>query len=141
VSLYLDASAIVPTLVNEPSSAAIRQFLKGATDQFIVGGLAAIEVSSAISRLVRMNLSPADDGEALLADFDQWRSVHSMPDDPSIADLRLADQFVRRFELALRAPDAVHLAVCRRGDHTLVTLDKRLAAAAEALGVRAIRPG
>ena len=43
--------------------------------------------------------------------------------------------YVRRFDLALRAPDALHLAVARRLDATLVTLDRRLTAAARELGI------
>jgi predicted nucleic acid-binding protein len=48
--------------------------------------------------------------------------------------------FVRNFALGLRAPDALHAAVCRRADLTLVTLDRRLASAAEALDVRVVVP-
>ena len=40
---------------------------------------------------------------------------------------------MRRFELMLRAPHALHAALCRRANLTLLTLDRRLAAAA--LGV------
>ncbi len=52
------------------------------------------------------------------------------------SDARLAHVFVRRFDLMLRAPDALHAALCRRADLRLVTLNKRLANAAETLGVR-----
>jgi predicted nucleic acid-binding protein len=51
------------------------------------------------------------------------------------ADARLVYVYVRRFDLGLRAPDALHLAITRRLDATLVTLDRRLAAAANQLGV------
>jgi len=50
-------------------------------------------------------------------------------------DVRLAGAYVRRFDLALRAPDALHIAVARRLDVALVTLDRRMAAAARELGV------
>jgi uncharacterized protein len=50
-------------------------------------------------------------------------------------DVRLAAAYVRRFDLALRAPDALHLAVAERLDVPLVTLDRRLATAARELGV------
>ena len=46
-----------------------------------------------------------------------------------------ADAYVRRFDLALRAPDALHLAVVQRLDLSLITLDRRLATAARELGV------
>jgi hypothetical protein len=42
---------------------------------------------------------------------------------------------VRRFDLLLRAPDALHAAICRRLDLTLVTLDQRLAKAAREVGI------
>ena len=48
--------------------------------------------------------------------------------------------FVRSFDLGLRAPEAVHAAVCRRADLQLVTLDRRLAAAAEVLDIRVAVP-
>ncbi|HEY1447666.1 MAG TPA: type II toxin-antitoxin system VapC family toxin, partial [Caulobacteraceae bacterium] len=88
------------------------------------------------SRLSRMRDLSLAVALAHLADFDAWRAALSLDVELQATDLRLASVFVRRFELALRAPDALHLAACRRGDHTLVTLDRRLAGAAEALGVR-----
>ncbi len=54
------------------------------------------------------------------------------PVDMHVADARLANAFVRRFALMLRAPDALHLAISQRVDATLVTLDSRLASAARA---------
>ena len=56
------------------------------------------------------------------------------------ADVRLADAYVRRFDLGLRTPDALHLAIARRLDATLVTLDPRLAIAARELGVAVEEP-
>jgi predicted nucleic acid-binding protein len=50
-------------------------------------------------------------------------------------DIQLASSFVRRFDLTLRAPDALHTAICHRHGLTFVTLDNRLALAATALGV------
>jgi predicted nucleic acid-binding protein len=47
---------------------------------------------------------------------------------------------VRRFDLKLRAPDALHLAICRRLQARLVTLDNNLARAARALDVPCINP-
>ena len=71
-----------------------------------------------------------------LAYFDAWRAAYTTGLDLQAADVRLANVFVRRFEFGLGAPDALHAAICQRADHTLVTLDRRLAGAAEALGVR-----
>ncbi len=56
------------------------------------------------------------------------------------ADMRLAGVFVRRFDLTLRVPDALHLAIARRLDVALVTLDRRLTTAAGELGIAAEMP-
>jgi hypothetical protein len=64
-----------------------------------------------------------------------WRAVMSLPVDITASDARPADIYARRFDLGLRAPDALHLAIARRLDATLVTLDRRLATAARELGV------
>ena len=100
---------------------------------------AAAEVASALSRLVRMALLTEADASRL-ADFDAWRAAMSLPVDIGASDARLAFIYVRRFDLGLRAPDALHLAVARRLDAILVTLDRRLATAAHELGVAVDRP-
>ena len=80
------------------------------------------------------------DASARLADFDAWRAAMSSPVEIAVSDARLADIFVRRFDLGLRAPDALHLAIARRLDATLVTLDRRMATAARELGVAVEEP-
>jgi hypothetical protein len=64
----------------------------------------------------------------------------SLPVDIQASDARLAYIYVRRFDLRLRAPDALHLAIARRLDVPLVTLDRRLAAAARELGIAVEEP-
>jgi uncharacterized protein len=103
--------------------------------KLLISDFAAAEVASALSRLVRMAVLTAADASARLADFDAWRAAMSLPVDLGASDARLAYIYVRRFDLGLRAPDALHLAIARRLDATLVTLDRRLAAAATELGV------
>ena len=50
-------------------------------------------------------------------------------------DVRKTILLVRRLELGLQAPDALHLVLARRADTTVVTLDKVMARAAEELGL------
>ncbi|HKR88040.1 MAG TPA: type II toxin-antitoxin system VapC family toxin [Phenylobacterium sp.] len=132
---YLDASALLPMLIAEPGSAVVDAFVEAAADELVVSEFAAAEVASAISRLVRTDRLAADDAAARLADFDAWRAAATEDVELNAADVRLAHLYVRRFELMLRAPDALHAAICRRADLELITLDRRLATAAEALGV------
>jgi uncharacterized protein len=140
LSVYLDASVLLPTLVEEPASAAMDAYMLAGGQEFLVSDFAAPEVASALSRLVRMGIPAADDASARLADFDVWRASMSSPVDVQASDVRLAYAYVRRFDLALRAPDALYLAIARRLNVSLVTLDQRLAAAARVPGVAVERP-
>lgn len=136
MSAYLDASVILPTLVEEAGSPVVDRFLRAATEDFVVSEFAAAEVASAISRLVRTGALTKELAVSRLARFDGWRAMAATDLDFQVSDIRLANIFVRRFDLMLRAPDALHAAACRRADLRLVTLDRRLAAAAAELGVR-----
>ena len=135
MSAYLDASVLLPTLITEPSSPLVDRFIAETADNLIISEFAAAEVASALSRLVRTGALDTGDAMERLADFDVWRAGSAEDIDLRAADVRLAHIFVRRFDLMLRAPDALHAAICRREDLLLVTLDKRLARAAQALGV------
>jgi hypothetical protein len=135
LSIYLDTSVLLPTLIAEPTTEAVYDCLGAADQQLLISDFAAAEVASALSRLVRMALLTDGDASARLADFDAWRAVISSPVDITASDARLAYVYARRFDLGLRAPDALHLAIAGRLDATLVTLDRRLATAARELGI------
>jgi uncharacterized protein len=135
LSFYLDASIILPMLVKEPESATVDAFLSGIQQELWVSDFAAVEVASALSRLIRSGRLEATNGAACLSDFDVWRAAMTRPAEIHAEDVRLAGAYVRRFDLALRAPDALHIAVARRLDVALVTLDRRMVAAARELGV------
>jgi len=140
VAFYLDASVIVPLLVAETASGAVSRFVSEVDEPLLVSEFAAAEVASALSRLVRTGELSADGARLALVDFDTWRPAETLPieiDDLDIAD---AGRLVRRFELKLRTPDALHLAVCVRAGATLVTLDHGLAEAAQACGALAVSP-
>lgn len=140
MSFYLDASVLVSTLIEEDRSDAVGRFLRAAVEPICVSNFAAAEVSSALSRLVRMAMLRGDDALVRLAEFDAFRASTASGVYVGRADVALADQFARRFDLGLRVPDALHAAVCRRAGHTLVTLDHRLAEAAHALGLKVESP-
>jgi hypothetical protein len=135
MSAHLDASVLLPTIVEQPASAAVDRFCLDWPDTLIMSDFAAAEVASGLSRLVRTRYLELDDAQARLADFDTWRAGATVAADLAAADARLANTYVRHFELMLRAPDALHAAICRRLGLTLVTLDRRLAEAARVLGL------
>jgi len=140
VNFYLDASVILPSLVLEASSASVDIFMSSRGGALMVSDFAATEVASALSRLLRVGAFPAAEAAARLADFDAWRTAETDTVDLQPSDARLANIFVRRFDLMLRAPDALHAAICRRTGNVLVTFDRRLARAAAELGVGVVVP-
>ena len=140
MSLYLDASVLIPTLVAETATEVVEAYLDAAGRVRLISDFAAAEVGSGLSRLVRMGLLGSAEASARLADFDAWRAGTSSPVEVHPSDVRLAYIYVRRFDLRLRATDALHLAIARRLDATLVTLDRRLADAAREFGIAVATP-
>lgn len=126
---------MLPMLFKEPASAAVDAFVATVQQEVWVSDFAAAEVGSALSRLVRTAHLHATDAAARLSEFDIWRAAMTSPVDIQASDARLAYVYIRRFDLHLRAADALHIAVARRLDAALVTLDRRLAIAARELGV------
>src|SRR5205085_1266933 len=76
MSIYLDASFLIPTLVKEQSSDAIRACLARG-QQRLISDFTAVEVASALSRLVRTGQLAAGDAVARLGDFQSWRAATS----------------------------------------------------------------
>ena len=126
---------MLPILIKEPASATVDAFMSTVQQELWVSDFAAAEVASAVSRLVRTGRLEATDGAASLSDFDVWLAAMTRAAEIHAVDVRLAGVYVRQFDLALRTPDALHLAIARRLDVTLVTLDRRMAAAGRELGV------
>ena len=133
--LYLDASVLVPLLVEEETSAAVQARFYGTSDDLIVSDFAIAEVSAVISRYVRTGYQTQQDGRTLLDWFDSWRATGTKPFATMIGDVDHATSLVRRFELMVRAPDAVHLVLARRSGAALVTFDSQLRRAASTIGL------
>lgn len=137
---YLDASVIASLLLNEPGSQKVVEALRPFGRRCIISDFASAEVSSAVAKRVRMGRESAKIANARLLAFDRFKA--DFPDRATLApnDVSTAERLVRAFELKLRAPDAIHAAVCLRHNYQLATLDTNLAYAARLLGVACINP-
>lgn len=139
---YWDASAIVPLLIDEPTSPATRETLQ-ADPEVVTWWGTAVECVSAVARGEREGaLTPSNIREAnerLDALELAWTEVQ-----PSDQVRALACRLLRVH--ALRAADALQLSAAlaaaegQPGSLTVVCLDARLALAAEREGLRVIRP-
>ncbi len=136
---YLDASVVVPHFIEEMTSGTVDRWLSELGSPAI-STLAIGEFSSAIARLTRMGSITHEFATDRLSAMDEWcaGTLEIIENEPS--DLRLALLFVRRIDLGLRMPDAIHVATCRRLGMTLATFDTQLAKAATVLGVATAIP-
>jgi uncharacterized protein len=75
LTAYLDTGVLLATLIVEPTTEAVYEFLGGNVGELLVSDFAAAEVASALSRLVRMALLTATDASARLADFDACKRL------------------------------------------------------------------
>lgn len=138
MSLYLDTSAAVSLLASEPASERLASWLRANEGAGLaISRWVETEVSSALSLKVRTGeLTPDARADA----FAEWQKMRAS----SLALLPIGEDafetaaaFAARHDLALRAGDALHLAIASAHGCTLVTLDARMAKAARELGVPA----
>jgi predicted nucleic acid-binding protein len=140
LSFLLDASTLVPLVVVEPEHPDIWSFLAGHEAPFVATSFARGEVIAAISRALRKHRLWADQAAIALRDMESFYAVNCRSPAVEDSDIQVAASFVRRFDLALKLPDAIHLACAQRLSLPLLTLDRRLLRAADALGIAALAP-
>jgi uncharacterized protein len=138
--VYLDTSALVSMFLTDAHTAAMDQWIEQNTHPLYVSQLGSVEFASALSiRLRRHDLTHADASKHL-ANYDHWlgntaQTVQLMP-----TDFDHGEKLVRRFELKLRGPDALQVAVCKRLGATMVTFDAALSNAMTVLGLTVETP-
>jgi predicted nucleic acid-binding protein len=115
-------------------------FLQNNAEPLIVSDFAAAEFSSAVARRVRMREFTIEQAGIALVGFDAWLARAANRAEIATGDLVLATTYIRRLDLALRTPDALHIAIAQRLEATLATFDRQMAAAARALGVAVAVP-
>jgi hypothetical protein len=102
----------------------------------VISDWAAAEVAGAFGvRLRRGELDEAGARKAL-GQLDAWRTTAASRCATEADDIVAADGLLRRFDLALRAPGALHLAIASRLGAPLATFDDRMSVGAVALGLR-----
>ena len=134
--VYWDTSALVPYYLPEPLSDQVQtRLLK---DEPAVSWLVEVEFFSTLTRKVRAGELDRVHAERVaslfLAHLDEG-FYHRLP--LEALHFRMARDWIGRFDLPLRAPDALHLAVAFTAGLPLVTADQVLAQSAEALGIEA----
>jgi len=139
LSFYLDTSLLVAAFTKESATARVEDWLRNQnTARLSISLWVTVELSSALALKQRTGHLESDERASVLAEFTRM-TANSLTVLPiSDSDFHAAARFVDRSALGLRASDALHLAVCLRHGETLCTLDRRLAEAGMALGVKTL---
>jgi uncharacterized protein len=135
--LYLDTSALVKRYVAEFKSKEVLALIDQANH---VGSmvLTRVEMASALTRAVRMNLVDTDKAEIAWQDFlSDWESFARLPVTPGLVER--ASQIARAY--GLRGYDATHFATALMWQElletsiTLATFDRELWVVAKKVGM------
>ncbi len=137
--LYFDTSFLAPLILEEATSAAVEQFIRGLpAGELAVSQLARIEFSSLLAREVRMGGLDAKSARAADAQFETILTESFLVLLPTAADFDLAKKYLADPKTGLRAGDALHLAVAtNHGAEAIYSLDKTLLKAGRRLGLPA----
>lgn len=136
MSVYLDASVLLPIFIEEVHSSRAEALLLRGPLSRLISDFAAAEFAAAVGRRVRMGEIATADVAAAFDAFDTWRTAATLNIATTSEDIARASSFLRRLDLNLRTPDAIHIAIASRLTAELATFDRKMAANALALGVR-----
>jgi len=139
VSVYLDVNVIVALFAVDPLNDRTDKALRGLRDTLVVSDLAGAEFSSVLARRVRTRDLSAGEARTAFANFDLWCESQAQSVAIEGADVAHATNLVRRLDLPLRTPDALHIAVAQRSDCALLTFDRAMANVARALGIEIVK--
>ena len=125
--VYLDTSALAKLVVHEPESAAVLAEVVG-WGAHVTSEIAVTELFRAVRRMAPASLPRAT---AVLGDVTLIRLHRSLLDDAG-----------RLSPAGLRSLDAIHVVTARAsGTTTMITYDRRMAAAAREDGFNVLSPG
>jgi len=141
--LYLDTSILVAAVSREASTPRVLAWLGKLSDGLSDADLVATdwsltEVASALSWKLRMGTITLAEQTAARAGFSTLVSDQLQILQVERADFSAASRMVERRDMAMRAPDALHLAVAGRNGAAFATLDRLQEAAARAAGLSVV---
>jgi predicted nucleic acid-binding protein len=135
MNVCFDASALVSLFVGDAFGERCETYIETYGPNILVSDFAVVEFSSAINKLVRMEMLPASTAQGVFLDFEEWRRRAVTQVSLESRDLAAADGYLRRLDLNLRTGDAIHIAIAARVDASLATFDQRMAQVASLLGL------
>jgi predicted nucleic acid-binding protein len=134
--LYLDASALIPLFIEEARTQEAQGHLRG--NVLVISDFAIAEFSSGVARRCRIGDINESGASGVFAALDAWTVNAARRESLTAGDIGIAISLVRRLDLALRAPDALNIAIAQRCEAHLLTFDEKMARSARSLGMTVI---
>ncbi|WP_228896815.1 type II toxin-antitoxin system VapC family toxin [Pseudoduganella aquatica] len=132
---YVDTSVLIAYLIPEPGSAAAEQFMLSSGEPLAISSWTEAELLSALGiklRTGRLDMAGACD---VIDSYNRLVAPNFTRLEIDEADHRQVIILLKGWRTALRAGDALHLAIAAAHRATVYTLDRGMAAAAQTLGV------
>ena len=137
--LYLDASAIVALVLADDTATAITLALNSAEQKPWISDFGWGELVSATGRRVRARMIRRSVAQRSL---DAAALLFALPERAIMmsSDISDATIMLQRFDIPLKLPDALHIAIARRLGASLISTDRQQVSAAKKLGVDCLNP-
>ena len=135
MSLYLDTNILVSFFARDDFSERAEAFLAATRGPFVISDLTAVEFSAVIARQVRIRERSRREAAAIFTEFDTWCGDSVERVALASEHAVLAEQYLRRLNFALSAPDAIHIAVAHCTASFVATFDRQMAVAARRLNL------
>lgn len=133
--IYLDTSVLAAIFFREANAAALVEWMESMQKRkLMISAWTSTEMASAGGIKQRTGAIDAASREHALGNFQRFATARLGLVEVEPADFRTATVLIET-PLALRAGDALHLAVARRLNATLATIDRSLGEAAGLLGI------
>ncbi|MDZ4252532.1 MAG: type II toxin-antitoxin system VapC family toxin [Sulfuritalea sp.] len=133
--IYLDTSVLGAIFFREPGAARlVGRLERQRTGRLMISAWTLTEMASIGGIKQRTGSINAETRQQALANFQRFASTHLSMTEIEPTDFRTAAALIDS-PIALRAGDALHLAVARRLGARLASLDKQLCSATKALGL------
>lgn len=135
--LYFDTSFMVPYILPEATSNRIQKFFREhQREELTISHWTRVEFASMLAREVRVGGLAEQAARDAGVRFETAIAQAFVVVLPDRSDFDLCKRYLQQFETALRAGDALHLAIANnRGAQTFYTLDRKLLRAGRLLGL------
>ena len=134
---YPDASVLVSAYVEETASELAEHWLDAlGSDLLTTSAWCGTEIASALAKKVRTGALDRSSMDHVLDTIRTRLAAHAKVIPIEQRHFDIAADLILRSPLALRAGDALHLAIASQAGAELVTLDRGMAEAGQALGLR-----